>query len=188
MKLSIVIVNYNVKHFLGQCLISVKRAIENIDAEVLVVDNASNDGSCDMVRANFGWVKLIASSVNLGFSKGNNEAIKQAAGQYVLLLNPDTVVAEDTLQKCIAFMDAHAKAGALGVRMIDGKGNFLPESKRGLPTPSVAFYKTFGLSKIFAKSPAFNRYHLGFLPEHETNNTAGMAKTKKKLFIFWQLS
>ena len=96
MKLSIVIVNYNVKYFLGQCLNSVKRAIDNIDAEVFVVDNASSDGSCDMVREQFGWVKLIASEVNLGFSKGNNLAMQQARGEYVLLLNPDTVVAEDT--------------------------------------------------------------------------------------------
>ena len=169
MKLSIVIVNYNVKYFLGQCLNSVKRAIDNIDAEVFVVDNASSDGSCDMVREQFGWVKLIASEVNLGFSKGNNLAMQQARGEYVLLLNPDTVVAEDTFQKCITFMDAHTDAGALDVRMIDGKGNFLPESKRGLPTPSVAFYKTFGLSAIFSKSKIFNRYHLGFLSEHETN-------------------
>jgi GT2 family glycosyltransferase len=168
-KLSIVIVNYNVKHFLGQCLISVERAIKNINAEVFVVDNASTDGSCEMVKESFGWVKLIASQTNLGFSTGNNLAIKQATGEYVLLLNPDTVVAEDTFEKCIAFMDTQPGAGALGVRMIDGKGNFLPESKRGLPTPSVAFYKTFGLSKIFSKSKTFNRYHLGFLPEFETN-------------------
>ena len=169
MKLSIVIVNYNVKHFLGQCLNSVKRGIEHLDTEVFVVDNASSDGSCDMVREMFPWVTLIASPVNLGFSKGNNLAIEKASGQYVLLLNPDTVVAEDTFDKCIEFMDGNPDAGALGVRMIDGKGNFLPESKRGLPTPSVAFCKTFGLSKVFPKSKTFNRYHLGFLPEHETN-------------------
>ena len=169
MKLSIVIVNYNVKHFLEQCLYSVKHAIDNIETEVFVVDNASSDGSCEMVREKFSWVKLIASETNLGFSKGNNLAMQEATGEYVLLLNPDTVVAEDTFRKCIAFMDARPNTGAIGVRMIDGKGNFLPESKRGLPTPSVAFYKTFGLSKIFSKSPTFNRYHLGFLPEHETN-------------------
>jgi GT2 family glycosyltransferase len=168
-KLSIVIVNYNVKHFLGQCLNSLKRAIEHLDTEVFVVDNASSDGSCNMVQEMFPWVKLIASEINLGFSKGNNLAIEKATGQYVLLLNPDTVVAEDTFDKCLAFMDDHETAGALGVRMIDGKGNFLPESKRGLPTPSVAFYKTFGFSKIFPKSKTFNQYHLGFLPEHETN-------------------
>ncbi|MDB5280974.1 MAG: glycosyl transferase family 2 [Bacteroidota bacterium] len=169
MKLSIVIVNYNVKYFLEQCLLSVARAIVNVSAEVLVVDNASSDGSCAYVREKFPWVKLIESPVNLGFSKGNNLAIQAAGGEYILLLNPDTVVAEDTFEKCISFMDAHVDAGALGVHMIDGKGNFLPESKRGLPTPSVAFYKTFGLAAVFPKSKIFGRYHLGFLDEHETN-------------------
>ncbi len=169
MKLSIVIVNYNVKYFLEQCLISVKRAIDGIDAEVIVVDNASADGSCDMVAAKFAWVKLIRSESNLGFSKGNNLGIEAAKGEYVLLLNPDTVVAEDTFEKCLAFMASHADAGALGVRMVDGKGNFLPESKRGLPTPAAAFYKTFGLAALFPKSKIFGKYHLGFLPEKETN-------------------
>jgi GT2 family glycosyltransferase len=169
MQLSIVIVNYNVRYFLEQCLLSVKRAIEGIEAEVFVVDNASADGSVEMVQQKFPFVKIIANKNNVGFSKANNQAIEIAAGKYVLLLNPDTVVAEDTFSKCIAFMDARPDAGALGVRMVEGKGNFLPESKRGLPTPSVAFYKTFGLSKLFPKSESFGRYHLGFLSEHETN-------------------
>ncbi len=169
MKLSIVIVNYNVKYFLEQCLISVGRAIKNIPAEVFVVDNASSDGSVEMLREKFGWVTLIANTDNGGFSKANNQAMRIATGEYVLLLNPDTVVAEDTFEKCIAFMDKHPDAGALGVHMVDGKGNFLPESKRGLPTPSVAFYKTFGLAAFFPKSKTFGKYHLGFLPEKETN-------------------
>jgi GT2 family glycosyltransferase len=168
-KLSIVIVNYNVRHFLAQCLVSVKRAISHIETEVFVVDNASSDGSVEFIAGEFPWVKLIASPVNLGFSKGNNLAIQQAKGEYVLLLNPDTVVAEDTFDKCLAFMDAHPEAGALGVHMIDGKGNFLPESKRGLPTPAVAFFKTSGLSKLFPKSKLFGRYHLGFLSSTETH-------------------
>lgn len=169
MQLSIVIVNYNVRYFLEQCLLSVQRAVEGIEAEVFVVDNASADGSVEMVQQKFPFVKTIANKNNVGFSKANNQAIGIAAGKYVLLLNPDTVVAEDTFTKCIAFMDARSDAGALGVRMVEGKGNFLPESKRGLPTPSVAFYKTFGLSKLFPKSKTFGRYHLGFLSEHETN-------------------
>lgn len=169
MKLSVVIVNYNVRYFLEQCLISVGRAIKNIPAEVFVVDNASNDGSIEMVREKFGWVRLIANTDNGGFSKANNQAMRIATGEYVLLLNPDTVVAEDTFEKCIAFMDARPDAGALGVHMVDGKGNFLPESKRGLPTPSVAFYKTFGLAALFPKSQNFGRYHLGYLAEKETN-------------------
>lgn len=169
MQLSIVIVNYNVRYFLEQCLLSVKRAIEGIQAEVFVVDNASADGSVEMVQQKFPFVKTIANKNNVGFSKANNQAIEMATGKYVLLLNPDTVVAEDTFSKCMAFMDARPDVGALGVRMVEGKGNFLPESKRGLPTPAVAFYKTFGLSKLFPKSETFGRYHLGFLSEQETN-------------------
>jgi GT2 family glycosyltransferase len=169
MKLSVVIVNYNVKYFLEQCLLSVQRAIKNIDAEVWVVDNNSKDGSAEMVQQKFAGVKLIANKDNTGFSRANNQAMEQCTGEYVLVLNPDTVVAEDTFTKCIAFMDTHPDAGALGVHMVDGKGVFLPESKRGLPTPAVAFYKMFGLSKLFPKSETFGRYHLGFLPEDKTN-------------------
>ncbi len=169
MKLSVIIVSYNVKYFLEQCLLSVKRATEKIEAEVFVVDNASADSSVEEVKQKFPFVKIIANTKNAGFAKANNQAISVASGEYVLLLNPDTVVAEDTFEKCIAFMDNHPEAGALGVKMIDGKGNFLPESKRGLPTPSVAFYKTFGLSKLFPKSKTFGKYHLGYLNEHETH-------------------
>ncbi len=169
MKLSIVIVNYNVKYFLEQCLLSVKKAIENIEAEVFVVDNKSADGSCDMVRHKFPKVKIIANNENTGFSKANNQAIRLAKGEYILLLNPDTLVQEDTFETIINFMDANKEAGALGVKMIDGKGNFLPESKRALPSPWVAFYKIFGLSKLFPKSKKFGRYHLSYLNENEIN-------------------
>ena len=169
MQLSIVIVNYNVKHFLAQCLKSVFAAVKNITAEVLVVDNNSTDGSVEMLRQTEGIV-FIENKENTGFAVANNQAIRQAKGKYVLLLNPDTVVAEDTFEKCVCFMDAHAQAGALGVHMIDGRGNFLPESKRGLPTPMVAFYKMFGFSSLFPKSTVFGRYHLGFLSEKETHH------------------
>ncbi|MBU2649336.1 MAG: glycosyltransferase family 2 protein [Bacteroidetes bacterium] len=167
MKLSIVIVNYNVKHFLDQCLMSVKKALIDLDAEVFVVDNNSVDGSVKMVREKYPDVKLIANTVNTGFSRANNQAIKQSEGEYVLLLNPDTLVEDDTFRKVIEFMDKHPEAGGLGVKMIDGKGNFLPESKRGLPTPDVAFYKIFGLAKLFPKSRVFGKYHLGFLDKDE---------------------
>lgn len=169
MKLSVVIVNYNVEHFLEQCLKSVFRAMEGIEGEVFVVDNDSVDGSVAMVREKFPQVRLIANRENTGFSKANNQAIREAQGQYVLLLNPDTVVEEDTFHTCIQFMDAHADAGACGVKLIDGKGNYLPESKRGLPTPDVAFYKIFGFSRLFPKSRRFGRYHLGFLDPEETH-------------------
>jgi GT2 family glycosyltransferase len=169
MKLSIVIVNYNVKHFLDQCLTSVKRAIKDIEAEVWVVDNNSVDGSVRMVREKFPEVRLIANKENVGFSRANNQAIKESVGEYVLLLNPDTVVEDDTFTKIISFMDEHPEAGGLGVKMIDGKGNFLPESKRGLPTPNVAFYKIFGLSKFFPRSRRFGKYHLGYLDKDKIN-------------------
>jgi len=174
-KLSIIIVNYNVKYFLEQCLKAVQKAMVGIDAEVWVVDNNSVDGSVEMLSAKFKWVHVIANAQNTGFSKANNQAIQTSTGAYILLLNPDTVVEEDTFLKCIAFMDHHPEAGALGVRMVDGSGNFLPESKRGLPTPEVALYKMFGLNKIFPKSKKFGRYHLGFLSEHETNEVEVLA-------------
>lgn len=169
MKLSIIVVNYNVEFFLEQCLLSVKQAISGLDAEVWVVDNNSVDGSVPMIRKRFPWVKLIESKENVGFSRGNNLAIRQSKGEYVLLLNPDTVVEEDTFTKVVDFMDQHPDAGGLGVKMIDGKGNFLPESKRGLPTPAVAFYKIFGLSALFPKSRRFGKYHLGFLDNNEVH-------------------
>lgn len=167
--LTVVIVNYNVAYFLEQCLHSVQRASENIECEVFVVDNNSVDGSNDMVRQKFPWVKLIANKDNVGFSRANNQAMRVAKGRYLLLLNPDTLVEEDTFVKSVAFMDAHPDAGGLGVKMIDGKGQFLPESKRGLPTPAVAFYKIFGLSALFPKSKIFGQYHLGYLDQDETH-------------------
>ncbi|MFP4557761.1 MAG: glycosyltransferase [Bacteroidales bacterium] len=169
MTLSVVIVNYNVKYFLEQCLISVFRALRGIDAEVFVVDNASADGSCQMVRKRFPQVVLIENKQNYGFSYANNQAMRVAKGEFVLLLNPDTVVEEDTFSKCIAFMQKHPDAGSLSVKMIDGKGNFLPESKRALPSPMVSFYKIFGLSQLFPRSKTFARYHLGHLNKDEIN-------------------
>jgi GT2 family glycosyltransferase len=167
MKLSIVIVNYNVEHFLEQCLHSVFDAIERIEAEVWVVDNNSVDGSLTMIAEKFPKVKLIANKENLGFSKANNQAIRLSKAEYVLLLNPDTVVEQGTFEKVVKFMDEHPDAGGLGVKMVDGKGRFLPESKRGLPTPEVAFYKIFGLSKLFSNSKRFGKYHLTFLDNNQ---------------------
>ncbi len=175
MELSVIIVNYNVKHFLEQCLHSVIKASKNISAEIFVVDNNSVDGSNQLVREKFPNVRLIENKKNLGFSKANNQAIRQAAGKYILLLNPDTVVEEDTFTKVIRFMQQHPEAGGLGVKMIDGKGNFLPESKRGLPTPWVAFCKMFGLSKLFPGSKKFGQYHLSFLNENEVHEVDVLA-------------
>jgi GT2 family glycosyltransferase len=166
MKLSVVIVNYNVMHFLEQCLVSVFKAGQGIDMEVFVVDNNSVDGSLAMLRR-FPGIRLIANRENVGFSKANNQAIREATGEYVLLLNPDTVVEEDTFRQCLEYMDAHPDAGGMGVKMLDGTGRFLPESKRGLPTPSVAFFKIFGFSRLFPRSKLFGRYHLGYLDKDE---------------------
>lgn len=175
MKLSIVIVNYNVEYFLEQCLYSVFRALQGIEGEVFVVDNNSVDGSLKMLAQKFPEVKVIANKENVGFSRANNQAIRISTGEYVLLLNPDTVVEDDTFSKCLNFMDAHPDAGGLGVKMVDGKGQFLPESKRGLPTPMTAFYKMFGLTKLFPHSKRFARYYMGHLSENETNEVEILA-------------
>ncbi len=175
MKLSVIIVNYNVQYFLEQALLSVRKAVQGIDADVYVVDNNSSDGSVAMVADKFPEVRLIANTDNPGFSIANNQAINISEGEYVLLLNPDTVVEADTFRKCITFMDAHPLAGALGVRMIDGSGIFLPESKRGFPSVSVAFYKTFGFGKLFPGSATFNHYYLGHLSEYDTNEVEVLA-------------
>lgn len=139
----------------------------NLDGDIWVVDNDSVDGSVEMVREKFPDVHLIANKENTGFSVANNQAIIQSKGEYVLLLNPDTVVQEDTFTLCIEYLDQHKDVGGLGVKMIDGKGKFLPESKRGLPTPEVALYKMIGLNKIFPKSRRFGKYHLGYIHEDE---------------------
>ncbi|HWY12532.1 MAG TPA: glycosyltransferase [Bacteroidia bacterium] len=167
--LSIIIVNYNVKHFVEQCLHSVINASKKLNVEIFVVDNNSVDGSVPFIKQKFPQVKLIENITNTGFSVANNQGIKQSTGKYVLLLNPDTVVQEDTFEKVITFMNQHPDAGGLGIKMVDGKGNFLPESKRGLPTPAVAFYKIFGLAKLFPRSKKFGQYHLTYLDKDKTN-------------------
>ncbi len=164
-KLSVVIVSYNVCYFLEQALLSVRKAVETLGqpAEIFVVDNSSADNSVAMVRARFPEVILLENKDNPGFSKANNQALRQATGQYQLLLNPDTLVEEDAFRRCCDFLDQHPACGGLGVKMLNGQGRFLPESKRGLPTPLVAFYKISGLARLFPRSRTFGRYHLGFL-------------------------
>jgi GT2 family glycosyltransferase len=187
MDLSIIIVNYNVKYFLEQCLHSVLNSSKKIKSEIFVVDNNSVDGSCMMIKEKFPMVKLIENKKNLGFARANNQAIKKATGKYILILNPDTVVEEDTFEKCLKFMESHKEAGSLGVKMIDGKGRYLPESKRSLPTPEVAFYKIFGLSSLFSKSRRFGQYHLGYLDKeqiHEVDVLPGaFILVRKKLLL-----
>ena len=175
MTLSIIIVNYNVKYFLEQCLCSVEAAIENIEAEVIVIDNCSPDGSIAYLRQQFTWVIFIENNTNDGFARANNKALKQASGQYILFLNPDTILAEDTLEQCIFFFTKNPAAGAVGVRMIDGSGHFLPESKRAFPSPIVSFYKLIGLSSLYPSSKRFGRYALGYLSEKEVHEVDVLA-------------
>jgi len=149
LKLSVVILNYNVRYFLELCLKSVEAAIQDIDAEIIVVDNLSPDDSCEMVKTQFPKVILIENTVNYGFSKGNNIGVAQAKGDYVCILNPDTVVAEDTFKKVLAFAENTPDMGIVGCKLIDGTGQFLPESKRNIPTPWVSLQKIFGHSKPY---------------------------------------
>lgn len=169
MQLSIIIVNYNVKYFVELAVSSAIEASNDIEAEIIVVDNNSSDNSVEYLKAKFPDVQIIANKKNTGFAVANNQAIKIAKGEFVLLLNPDTIVAGDTLTKCLSFMNTHGNAGAIGVKMIDGSGSFLPESKRAFPGPLVAFYKAFGLSALFPKSKSFGKYHLGYLNDDETH-------------------
>jgi GT2 family glycosyltransferase len=149
LKLSVIIVNYNVRYFLELCLKSTQAAIQEMDAEIIVVDNLSSDDSCDMMRTLFPEIQLIANTENRGFAKANNQGVAIAKGEYVCILNPDTVVAEDTFTKILAFAQAHPDAGAIGARLIDGTGKFLPECKRNLPRPKVAFQKIFGTGDLY---------------------------------------
>jgi GT2 family glycosyltransferase len=166
--LSIIIVNYNVRYFIEACLHSVEKACKNIEAEIFVVDNASTDDSKLVLPTLFPNVHFIWNEVNLGFSKANNLAIKKAIGQYILFLNPDTIVPEDCFEKCLSFFSTHHDAGALGVHMIDGNGNFHKESKRSFPAPAVSFYKMIGLSNLSPNSKLFAAYYAGHLPENKT--------------------
>jgi GT2 family glycosyltransferase len=168
MQLSVVILNYNVRYFLELCVLSVQNALEGIDGEIIVVDNNSSDDSCAMMQQHFPEIRLIQNKENLGFPKGNNSGAAQAKGRYSCVLNPDTVVAEDTFTKVLAFAESKKNLGIVGVKLIDGTGNFLPESKRGTPTPFVAFTKMFGLYKIRPKFEVFGKYYAQHLSEDET--------------------
>ena len=163
MVLSIVIVNYNVKEFLTQCLESIYRSKTEYTFEVIVVDNASADSGESRILKAFPEVRWIANTENIGFGRANNQGFEAAKGTYTLILNPDTVVQEDTLEVCIDYLKSHPEVGGLGIKGIDGTGQFLPESKRGLPTPMTALWKITGLSRIFTKSSFFARYHMGHL-------------------------
>jgi GT2 family glycosyltransferase len=165
--LSIVIVNYNVKDLLEQCLNSVKKAIAGISAEVFIVDNASTDGSLEFLLPEFPDFVFIKNDFNQGFAKANNQALRLVKGRYVLFLNPDTVVPSNCFKKCIEFFQTTPDAGALGVKMINGAGEFLRESKRGFPSPLTSFWKMTGLTGLFPRSPIFSKYYMGRLEENK---------------------
>ena len=143
------------------------KALENYEAEIIVIDNNSSDGSEDYITTKFNQIHWIQNAENVGFSKANNQGIQVAKGKYILLLNPDTLVNEDTLDLCLNEMNKMKNVGAMSVKMLDGSGQFLPESKRGLPTPFVAMCRFIGLSKVFPKSKIFNKYYLGYLSEND---------------------
>ncbi|NPA35341.1 MAG: glycosyltransferase family 2 protein [Chlorobi bacterium] len=173
--LSIIIVNYNVSPFLKLCLYSVCRAVENISAEVFVVDNASGDDSVQMVKKTFPDVIVFANKQNKGFSAANNQAIVSSSGDIILLLNPDTIVAEDTFIKLIDFYKNNKETAGVGVKMIDGSGNYLPESKRGLPSSRDFIFRFSGLMKLFPRSRFISRYFMGNIPNDKTAEVPVMA-------------
>ena len=166
MQLSIVIVNYNVKYFLEQCLCSVRKAIDKIQAEIIVIDNASSDDSIHYLQPRFPKVQFIQNKKNIGFGKASNQALLFAKGEFVLFLNPDTIVSENCLEECISFLKKQEDCGALGIRMIDGSGKFLAESKRSFPSPIISFFKLIGLAAAFPTSAFFNKYALGNLKDN----------------------
>ena len=163
-KLTVVIVNYNVKYYIDQCLHSLRKALEDIDAEVYVVDNHSRDGSVAYIKKRHPKVHVVSSNHNLGFSRANNIAIRQSESEYVLLLNPDTIVGEGTIRETLSFMDAHPEAGATGVKMLNRNGSNALESRRGLPSPMTSLYKLLGLCNRYPKSRKFGRYYMSYLP------------------------
>ncbi|MEO7523565.1 MAG: glycosyltransferase family 2 protein [Ferruginibacter sp.] len=169
MDLSVIIVNYNVKYFLEQCLYSVIKAAKNTTTEIFVVDNHSTDGSREYLELKFPDIIFRWNRENTGFAKANNSVLKEVKGDYILFLNPDTILPEDCFEKCIAFLRLRENCGALGVRMIDGSGNFLKESKRSFPSAAAAFFKMTGMAAIFPGSQLFSRYYAGHLPEHKVN-------------------
>jgi N-acetylglucosaminyl-diphospho-decaprenol L-rhamnosyltransferase len=169
MVLSVIIVNYRVRYFLELCLHSVGTALSGLDAEVIVIDNHSADGSVEFLRPLFPGVRFIVNTENTGFAHANNQALEQAKGEYILFLNPDTILPEDIVPQCLSFLRSTSGIGGLGLRMIDGSGRFLKESRRGFPSPWVAFCKLSGLTALFPHSRAFSTYYLGFLPETGTH-------------------
>ena len=183
MQISVVILNYNVRFFLEQCVTSVEKALQNLEGEIIVVDNNSPDDSCAMMKQRFPHIKLIENKENSGFPKGNNIGVAEAKGEYLCILNPDTVVAEDTFEKLLAFAQTKTDLGIVGCKLVDGTGHFLSESKRGVPTPFVAITKMSGIYKLFPKIAAFGKYYAQHLSENQT----GKVEVLVGAFMFMKL-
>lgn len=164
MKLSVIIVSYNVCYYLEQCLHSVKQALEGVKGDIWVVDNHSSDNSVNYLKERFPDVHIMAGKHNVGFARANNVAICESSGEYVLLLNPDTIVGSNTIRECIDFMDSHPDAGACGVRMQNADGSNARESRRGIPSPMTSLYKMSGLCSRFPKHKKFGHYYMSDLP------------------------
>lgn len=171
MRVSVILISYRVPFFLEQCLASVRAAVavSPVPVEIIVVDNAPGDGSLDYLKPRFPEVRYIEPGENLGFGKANNLAWKAAGGQHIVFLNPDTLIPESFFKASLAFLEKAPQAGALGYRMIDGSGRFLPESKRGFPTLWASFCKMSGIGSIFPQNRLFSGYYQGFLPENSPN-------------------
>lgn len=175
MDLSVIIVNYNVKYFLEQCLCSLRQAIGSLKTEVIVVDNNSTDGSVAYLSAKFSFARFVINKGNEGFAKANNQALELSSGRFILFLNPDTIIPEDCFTQCISFIQSKPGAGALGIRMIDGSGSFLKESKRGFPSPWVSFCKMSGLTSLFSESRVFAGYYLGNLSSNQNQKVEALS-------------
>ena len=175
MQLSVIIVNYNVPCFLEQCLLSVRKAMKGLTAEVFVVDNFSTDDSVSWLAPRFPWVHFILNNQNEGFAKANNRVLSRCRGEHILFLNPDTLVSENLFHQCLGYLAEHPFVGSVGVRMIDGQGRYLAESKRSFPTPRASFFKMAGLSALFPHSPLLNEYALGHLDDSVTTRVPVLA-------------
>ncbi len=167
MDVSVIIVNYKVPDYIYQCVLSLKKALIHYDYEIFVVDNNSQDNSSDFLNKYHKDIIYIQNNDNLGFSRANNIAIKQAKGKYVLIINPDTFVSEDIIDICVDFMNSHEDAAACGVKMFSAQGKYARESKRGIPKVFTAFCKLVGLCTLFPKSKLFGKYYMGHLNENE---------------------
>jgi len=187
MEISVIIVNYNVKYLLEKCLYSVQAALRNIPGEIIIVDNASSDNSIEYLQPLFPGVKFIANPINKGFGSACNTGFQQSSGEYILFLNPDTIVPTDCFKKCLDFIQTKKEAGALGIKMLNGSGNYLKESKRNFPSVPASLFKMMGLASLFPHSKLFAAYYAGHLSENEIHEvdvlSGAFMLIKRNVFI-----